>query len=323
MHVALHKHGGLAYEPCALPEPAVTLHLAGVTMPGTPLPVPDGTGIYGFPNDLLSSLDSWQRQLATLRATGAERIIELVAPLSETSYLIEARVPAGRPVLAIEPHHDDLILSAGGYFLSQPRPLTVITVFTRSNSVHPDLSDRYESLHQISALRAEESHQAFIPLQAEQHVLELKDADPPYAAHDPAAVERLSDTLRPLIEQHPDAELIAPAGVTRHPDHLLVHEVARQLGCRWFWDDTSFYPTYAANVDDRLLFEQRTSGRLTLGIEDITGCALDKLTLLHMYQSQMQPLREMYRVLRYNWTVAAGTGDFLFAERFFRSGDGR
>lgn len=251
-------------------------------------------------------------------------ILELTTPLSKTSYFIEERTPCGRLVLALEPHHDDLILSAGGYFLSQPRPLVVVTVFTQSNSMHPDVGARGISIDEISALRAEEPQQALRPFQATHHLLGLKDADPPYVAHDSSSVERLADKLRRYVDEHPDAELIAPASVTRHPDHLLVHEVARQLGCRWFWDDTSFYPTYAANVDDRHLFEQRIGRMLACEVQDITNVALDKLTLLRMYESQMQPLREMYRVLRYNWTVAAqlnagkqSSPDARFGERLF------
>jgi LmbE family N-acetylglucosaminyl deacetylase len=207
--------------------------------------------------------------------------------------------------LALEPHHDDLILSAGGYFLARPRPLTVVTVFTQSNSMHPQVSSRYTSVEEVSTLRAEESRQSYRPFQATHHLLGLADAGFPYVAYQPDSIALLVDMLRPYVDEQPNAELIAPAGVTRHPDHLLVHEAARQLGCRWFWDDTSFYPTYAANVDDRHLFEQRTGQTLTSVLQDITDVLLDKLTLLHMYQSQMQPPREMYRVLRYNWTVAA------------------
>ncbi|HEV8555173.1 MAG TPA: PIG-L family deacetylase [Actinophytocola sp.] len=295
-------------------------------MPRRPLPVPDGIGIYGFPDDMLASLDEWQGRLRSRRESGEPGILELVAPLTETRYLIEERAPRGRPVLALEPHHDDLVLSAGGYVLSRTRPLTVVTVFTQTTSVHPGISPGLSSIDEISALRAEESRQAFLPLHVTRHhLLGLNDADAPYQANDPRSVPLLADLLRPCLDEHPDAELIAPAGVTRHPDHLRVHEAARRLGCRWFWDDTSFYPTYAANVDDRHLFDLRVGRILTSEVQDITDVALDKLVLLHMYQSQMQPQREMYRVLRYNWTVAAPlhsddgvSGNARFAERFFR-----
>jgi len=290
------------------------------------LPVPDSRGIYGFPDALLTRLEEWQGHLRSRGSDQATTVLELTAPLNGARYLIEKRMPRGRPVLALEPHHDDLILSAGGHFLREPRPLTVVTVFTRSSSVHPEIRARYAGVNEISALRAEESRQAFRPLGATHHLLGLADADAPYESPDPASVEVLAGLLRPYIEENPKAELIAPAGVTRHPDHLRVHEAARLLGCRWFWDDTSFYPTYAANVDDRLLFELRTCGALTGEVRDVTQVVLHKLILLHMYQSQMQPLREMYRVLRYNWTVAAVLDvgrrvapNARFGERFFRA----
>lgn len=287
------------------------------------VPVPDAVGIYSFPSDILTAHEQWQRELASSREGG---LIELIAPLSGKRYLVKARTPpSGKPIMALEPHHDDLILSAGGYLLTQRRPLTVVTVFTRSNSVHPDISTTYASVDEISRLRAEESRQAFRTLQATHHMLGMKDADPPYKAYDPRDVDQFCNAVESLVRENGDADLIAPAGVTRHPDHLLVHEAARRLGCRWFWDDTAFYPTYAANVNDQHLFELRTKSILEDFVEDITNVVLDKLTLLHMYQSQMQPVREMYRVLRYNWTVAAkmlapaANADLnRFAERFFK-----
>src|SRR5215211_5764226 len=208
-------------------------------MLGRPLPVPDDRGIYCFPDDLLACLDAWQGQLELRSPDEAGTILELVAPLSGVRYLIEERVPQGRPVLVLEPHHDDLILSAGGCFLVEPRPLTVVTVFTRSNSVHPDVRTRYAAIDEVSALRAEESRQALLPLFASHHLIGLKDADPPYSSYHPASIELLADLLRPYVDENPEAELIAPAGVTRHPDHLRLHQAARLLGCHWFWDDTS------------------------------------------------------------------------------------
>lgn len=291
------------------------------------IPVPDPVGVYSFPSDILTAHEKWQRALALSRAGG---LIELTAPFSGWSYLIMKRSLLNRkPILALEPHHDDLVLSAGGYLLIQRRPLTVITVFTKSNSVHPHAYSGRPSVDEISKLRAEESRQAFRALQATHHMLDIKDADPPYRAFDPNVVDTVCNVVEPLVRDNGDADIIAPAGVTRHPDHLLVHEVARRLGCRWFWDDTAFYPTYAASVDDRHLFELRTKNALAEFAQDITDVVLDKLTLLHMYQSQMQPPREMYRVLRYNWTVAAkmltpaaNPNLFRFAERFFTlSGD--
>ncbi|MFD8288444.1 hypothetical protein ACFV2B_09430 [Streptomyces lavendulae] len=43
----------------------------------------------------------------------------------------------------IERRHDDFALSASVHFFDHPRPLTVITVFNRSDSVHPSLENTY------------------------------------------------------------------------------------------------------------------------------------------------------------------------------------
>ncbi|WP_329522166.1 PIG-L deacetylase family protein [Spirillospora sp. NBC_01491] len=290
-----------------------------------PLPVPDATGIYGFPDDLLQAHRVWQDWLSARQRAGNDTLIELEAPHTGARFLIEERRPSGRPVVAIEPHHDDLALSAGGLFLTRPVPLTVITVFTRSASVHPDLEPEHSSVEMVSALREAEARQALRPLRATAHLLGHKDADPPYRRYCEADVGELVDELASILADHGDAELIAPAGVTRHPDHLLVHEAARRVGCRWFWDDVAFWPTYALSADDRHLFDARVGQTLTPELTDITGVLLDKLTLLYMHGSQMQPLRAMYRPLRYAWTIAAQlpgrqhrADAAVFGERLYR-----
>jgi 2'-N-acetylparomamine deacetylase / 2'''-acetyl-6'''-hydroxyneomycin deacetylase len=292
-----------------------------------PLPAPDAAGVYGFPDDLLQAHHVWQGWLSARRHANADTVVELTAPHTGARYLIEERIPSGRPVVAIEPHHDDLALSASGLFLTCPVPLTVITVFTRSASVHPALQSLYPSAEVVSALRAAEASQALRPLQAAASLLGHKDADPPYRGYCEAAIDELAEELTSILADHGDAELIAPAGVTRHPDHLLVHEAARRVGCRWFWDDVAFWPTYALSADDRHLFDTRAGQTLTPELVDVTGVVLDKLTLPHMHASQMQPLRAMYRPLRYAWTIAAQLPErrhhpaaAVFAERFFRRG---
>lgn len=291
-------------------------------IPVTHLPLPDADGIYTFPTDLIDAHQAW---MASLPQHG--RILDLVAPLTGAAYRIEERRPSGQPVVAIEPHHDDFALSASGYFLARPRPLTVITVFTRSKSVHPSLEAVYPDVGSVSGIRDMEAAQALRPLAASRILLSYKDVDAPYRAHPPEHVETITAELAKVLESFEGAELIAPAAVTRHPDHLLVHEAARHLGCRWFWEDVAFWPTYALAGCDRHLFQQRTADTLTPQVQDITGTVLDKLTLLHMHGSQMHPARKMYRPIRHAHTVAAdkppaGPHDIPgpYAERFYRLG---
>lgn len=285
------------------------------------LPVPDAEGIYTFPDDLVRAHQQWTDHLAERHRADDDRVIELKAPLSRNSYYIEARRPEGRPVLAIEPHHDDFALSASGTFLAQPRPLTVVTVFTRSRSVHTALEGAYSTEAAVSALRDQEGAAALTPFSAARIRLDHKDADPPYRPYDKHRLERITDELREIIAQHPGTELLAPAAVTRHPDHLLVHEAAVRLGCRWFWEDLAFWSTYALVGCDQHLFRMRSDRpALSPSLVDVTDVILDKVTVLRMHGSQMQPARKAYRPFRHAWTTAAdllaGTG--TYAERFYR-----
>lgn len=292
------------------------------------LPVPDATGVYTFPDDLVRAHRLYQHELARRRDAGDPAVLQVTAPYDGRRYLIEERWPAGQPVIAIEPHHDDLALSASGLLLSRPRPLTVITVFTRTASAHLSVLAQHSGEAAISALRANESRQALRPLHARHQLLGYADARPPYRPYDPDVLDRVAADLEHIIGElraHPDwrdLELLAPAAVTRHPDHLLVHEAARRAGCRWFWDDLAFWQTYALSADDRQLFDTRVGDELTPELTDITGVLLDKLTLLYLHSSQLQPTHAMYRPLRYAWTTAAelrnAAGPFCFAERFYR-----
>lgn len=282
------------------------------------LPVPDADGIYSFPGDLEAAHRQWMATLAS--RTGTEPVIEVKAPATGARYRITDRPGQGRPVIVIEPHHDDFVLSASGRFLAYPRPLTVITVFTRSSSVHPALEAAYPTVGEVSSLREEEAASSLRPFNARRIPLGHKDATPPYRAFGPTRLVAITRELERVIAAIPAAELIAPAGVTRHPDHLLVHEAARRLGCLWFWEDLAFWPTYALAGCDRALFHQRTGTSLVPEITDITSTVLDKVTLLRLHGSQMHPARKMYRPIRHAWTVAADRLDSagLFAERSYR-----
>ncbi|MEY2241480.1 PIG-L deacetylase family protein [Streptomyces sp. BF23-18] len=286
-----------------------------------PLPVPDAEGIYTFPDDLVRAHQEWTDHLVKRHRAHDDHIIELMAPHDGRPYFIERRLPAGRPVLAVEPHHDDFALSASGTFLARPRPLTVVTVFTRSTSVHPALENAYTTEAAVSGLRDREGAAALAALAATRVLLGHKDADPPYRSYSQDRLERITDELREVVDAHPDAELLAPAAVTRHPDHLLVHEAAVRLGCRWFWEDLAFWSTYALAGCDQHLFRARTGPALIPELVDISDVILDKATVLRMHGSQMYPARKMYRPIRHAWTTAADllscTG--TYAERFYRT----
>jgi LmbE family N-acetylglucosaminyl deacetylase len=293
------------------------------------VPEPDAKGIYAFPTALwrahagrqheLRALDGRHVACASLTPPLGER-----APLHPTgsiAHLVPVQGFSGEPIIALEPHHDDVVLSISGTLLATRRPARVVTVFTDTESARPEVAASAKSGQlTISALREQESAAALSVIAVERRTLGLADARPPYEARTSGFTTRLAEMISVAIDGWV-GELFAPAAVTRHPDHLAVHEAARMLGCRSFWDDTAFWPTYGANVDDRMLFALRTGGALDIEHVDITAHVLDKLTLLLMYQSQMSPI-EMYRPLRYNWTVArearAGARAMRFAERLHR-----
>ncbi|MEU9089736.1 PIG-L family deacetylase [Streptomyces sp. NPDC048428] len=298
-----------------------TTALTDTSAPSVPMPVPDAMGIYTFPDDLDHAHHQWTHQLLTRHRAHDHQVIELMAPHSGRPHFIELRRPTGRPVLALEPHHDDFALSASGTFLAHPRPLTVATVFTRSTSVHPSLEDAYSTESAVSHLREREGAAALAPLAATRLALGHKDAEPPYRPYDEGRLDQITEELRAIVSAHPDAELLAPAAVTRHPDHLLVHEAAVRLGCRWFWEDLAFWSTYALAGCDQHLFRSRTRAALVPSLVDITSVVLDKCTVLRMHGSQMYPARKMYRPIRHAWTAAADLpGDSgTYAERFYRT----
>ncbi|GHB74214.1 hypothetical protein GCM10010377_75750 [Streptomyces viridiviolaceus] len=284
------------------------------------LPQPDAAGIYTFPTDLAEAHFQWQQELGNRKPE--TQILHIPAPLTGRTYLIEQRQPAGRPVVAIEPHHDDFALSASGLFLTRPRPLTVITVFTRSTSIDPAFAGTFATVEAVSALRAAEGAAALEAFGARRHLLGHSDAARPYRAYDKQRLDDITHELAALLADHGDAELLAPAAVTRHPDHLLVHEAARRLGCRWFWEDVAFWSTYALAGCDQHLFRARVGNSLAPELSDFTDALLDKLTLLHLHGSQKHPASKRFKPLRHAWTVAADLLDQTqgprFAERFYR-----
>lgn len=293
-------------------------------MPYLPLPVPDATGIYDFPRALRKAHHDRQLLLAAEECDGAS-VARLTAPWDGDSYFIKAPEPRGRPLVVIEPHHDDTVLSAAGTLLAEARPLTVVTVFTRSVSAHAEVQTHHEGEEAISRLRADEGREALRAFDADQVLLGYPDARPPYQPYDPALLEKVTADLAAVCAAHEGAELLAPAAVTRHPDHLLVHEAARRLGCTSFWEDLAFWQTYGMSPDDQQLFTDRTGATLAPELSEITGTLLDKLTLLYLHASQLPSRRAMYRPIRHAWTTAAELRDTphqaRYAERFYRTAE--
>ncbi len=57
------------------------------------LPVPDGHGIYTFPDDLHRAHQTHTQQLAARHRNHDHRVLEVTAPHTRVPYYIEARTP--------------------------------------------------------------------------------------------------------------------------------------------------------------------------------------------------------------------------------------
>lgn len=263
------------------------------------LPSPDGPGVYTF-SELL-----WEMH---------ERVGSPV-PTSEP------RVGSGVPIVALEPHPDDLVLSCGGRLLLEGRELYVISVCSESRTVHPGLASGDEAPEEIAGARRAENRAALAMLGAEILELGWKDAGKPYRPTTGGRIEELLDEMDAVRARLPDSyELLAPAAVTRHPDHVLVHEAARRLGCRWFWEDVGFFPTYARSVEDRRWFTEGHGFGLVAEHTDISAAVLKKVAMLSEYRTQACSPEEITGVLRYAWAVGAEAGETgAFMERNYRS----
>lgn len=262
-----------------------------------PLPSPAGDGVYRFTEEL------WELH---------ERRGIVAGSLKPKS--------GARPIVALEPHPDDLTLSLAGRLAAERRPLYVISVHSAAGTAHPASTVVGEDRERVAAVRRDENRTALAALGAEIVELGMADARKPYGPVEDSAVKGLATSLEVTLADLPGgAELIAPAAVTRHPDHVLVHRAARRIGCHWFWEDIAFFPTYARSVEDRRWFDEGHGAALEAETFDITGTVLAKVAMLAGYPSQAPSPNEICGVLRYAWTVAAEDGlHDRFAERSYR-----
>ncbi len=286
------------------------------------LPIPDEQGVHGFAEALALAHSTWQR---VIRRAEKDLVTVQVSPplegMESVEICIEKRRRHGRPILVLEPHADDAALSAGGLLLATNRPVHIVTVFGRSRSMHWSLDDHNLDTESVTTARTREAAAAADLLGASHEVLNLSDlalsGDDRGWKHPPS--DALLDAIADARKELQDAELIGPAAVTTHSDHIQLHRACRDSGCMWFWDDTSPYDSgYARSVDDRMLFDLRMGTAAETNVEDITGVLLGKVALLLAYPSQIRPEIDLHRAIRYNWTVAReANAGFLYGERTF------
>ncbi|MEV5989423.1 hypothetical protein AB0L85_31480 [Streptomyces sp. NPDC052051] len=277
--------------------------------------MPDDTGIY----TLHRAHQTHTRQLATRHRD--HRVLEVTAPHTRDPYYLEARTPAGHPVLVIEPHHDDFALSASGTFLAHPRPLTVITVFTRSRSVHPALETTYADVDTVSELRNREGAAALAPFAARRHLLGHKDAEPPYRPYTPEALDRITANSAGSSPPTPAPNSSRPPPSPATPTTSSSTRRRSASAAAGSGKTSRSGPRTRSPAATSTSFVRVREATMRPELVDITDVVLDKVTVLRMHGSQMYPARKMYRPIRHAFTTAADLvdGSGLYAERFYRT----
>lgn len=291
------------------------------------LPLPEGDAVYTFGADLMRAFRHQQDALGhrgpskpTCRSVRTPLLDHIELPVELRSHIpLQLHVAGtplrGQPIVALEPHADDAALSVSGTLLQLQRPLHIVTLFSCSWNLHPQLEAFCTPTSElISAIREAESKAAATLLGATHQCLNVPEATWPLAPPDLNRVDEIASRVAAVLATIPDYELIAPLCVSHHPDHILTRHVAERLGCRWYWEDVDFYVNYSRSVEDREYCSHRWSQPASPSAQSIDRVLFDKLAVLLVYHSQYFPSTALADVIRYNWAVARET-------RSSRSGD--
>jgi LmbE family N-acetylglucosaminyl deacetylase len=255
------------------------------------------------------------RALAALAAWHDAEVIDVLPP----------RAPAGRPLVAVEPHMDDVVLSAGGRLLLHrgKRPVVLLSVTRDSNvSGYWSLQREFFDDTAVTALRLAESERVIelagggehrslgipdAPLRfrpAHEWTVDsfhrLHDALAPYLGFPPLASEvrdvaqRLAEEILPLDP----AELWIPLGLGGHIDHRTTRAAClRMIAEHWgrfaripilLYEDHP-YATYFPSQLRRVVaaFEARGT-KLVPEPADITSVFEEKVRMVGVYASQFK-----------------------------------
>jgi LmbE family N-acetylglucosaminyl deacetylase len=208
---------------------------------------------------------------------------------------------ADKQITLLQPHPDDVALSMVASLARMKASPSIITVVSESADA--------ETRRAEDTAFAQACGGAVFSLGFAEHVSRM--AVPNEITHE----VRRSIDHRLSIETAP---LIAPAAISHHPDHRVVHVVAQEIGCRIFWEDVAFWGIYSSSIDDRVLFTRRGDIDLrtySLVAVDVTPFIATKAAALRFYRSQSS---DVWRPLRYAWTAARELGvPFEYCERFF------
>ena len=272
------------------------------------------------------------RSLAALAAWHDAEVIDVIPPPA----------PSGRPLVAIEPHMDDVVLSAGGRLLLHrgKRPVVLLSVTRDSNvSGYWSLQREFFDDAAVTALRVAESDRVVdLAGGGEHRSLGIPDAPLRFRpAHEWTAdsFHRLHDALAPYLGFPPlpsevrdiaqrlaeevlpldPAELWVPLGLGGHIDHRTTRAAClRMIADHWgrfaripilLYEDhpyATYFPSQLRRV--AAAFEARGT-KLVPEPVDITEVFEEKVRLVGVYASQFKA-RAMEPNLRKR---AAETGD--------------
>ena len=206
---------------------------------------------------------------------------------------------SGASLMLLQPHPDDAALSAGGLVGSVRRPIAVITTHSasRDSSTTVRRGEEDKTWARLNGVDA-----SALPF-AESSTKERASWQP-----DIAVAQELQVIKDPF-------DVIAPAGVGRHPDHAQLHRIAFAMGVGAFWEDLAFWGIYGLSSCDRRLVALAPDARWVLVTLDIGGSLHDKVLGLACYPSQSL---ELWRPVRHAWTAAREvSAPFHFGERYF------
>jgi LmbE family N-acetylglucosaminyl deacetylase len=205
-------------------------------------------------------------------------------------------------IVALQPHPDDVALSVGGLLARSEANVTLLTVF----------GDSLNS--EVAVQRAAEDARFAHIIGATHCNLRFLESASCSSMSNRAPIDEA--VRKWLYEEQGRALLIAPAAVSRHPDHRMIQQLAMDLGCGVFWEDVAFWGIYGSSIDDRILFSCRNElplAQYTLVAIDVSSQIEMKAIMLASYGSQSA---DTWRPLRYAWTAAREiNAPFEFCER--------
>lgn len=235
---------------------------------------------------------------------GLVAFIEKCNAAAAFRYSLNISQSNGPSPVVLQPHPDDVALSIGGLLALIHANVTLLTVFGSSQLSGAKGQRAAEDAEFAGLLGADLRYLNFSERSSSSQMPEAGLIEPVVRAN--------------LWSEIESGLLIAPAAVSRHPDHRVVQQIAANLGSGVFWEDVAFWGIYGSSVDDRVLFSLRNNPALadfTLVAVDISCHLESKAMMLGCYRSQSL---DVWRPLRYAWTAAREIdAPFQYCERLF------